>query len=532
MVVMVVVHSSSLSSQLLSISSLFLLFYIYIHSPFFKFQSTLLPRLLQKGRQRRLVSVEIHCITQNHHHPKKNHKKSHLDSSIRSIRSTTATTAPPLSTYEECIVRILYPHRQTKKKKKNQPKTTLHPPSPGDDDDDDDHDNDDDESIVTISPEFIDTAPSHNNPTENDGNDDDDDRSMYPGWRAKYRFPIRALVVKGTRRNTMTVEIVLGKKKEVREILFDSIPEMEQFANVVRQELVHDQTRTAHKMQVAMGTDAQHMLYHLSPAEQNVTWLVELVSAWDLPAADFASASSDPFIVVILDGVQVHKTDYISKTLDPIWTIATGSLFLLSNIQVPEQLFRSEGLLCIVYDFDKLGANDALGAVTIPPQTIYHATGERMEFPLGPPPGKIRHSTKNTTTTTSTTNYGTLAVRIRRATEYDIEFMNDCHKKQKGTIALPGMKQVIELDDRSTFHGGKGNIHSMLTRRSRIVKTNSSSGGQVGEREVNTCTYIVPICLFLGSVGTTTNKCFFRELYTCIRILVIVQSTSRTGSDT
>ena len=280
---------------------------------------------------------------------------------------------------------------------------------------------------------------------------------MYPGWRPKYCFPIRHLVIKGTRRTSVVVEITLGKKKEVREIVFDTVPMAEHFHTIITQEIQKDVERANSKMIVAMGTDVDKIM-HLKEYDLIVSFLVEIVSAWDIPVADFTS--SDPFVSCIFDGTEIHRTSHISKTLDPIWTVSTGSLFLLRDINIKDQLFRSDGLLCILYDFDKLGANDALGAITIPPKMIFDAKGERMEFPLGKPPVRCHHKIT-----------GNLAIRIRRASQYDIDFMDqlNCHSN-KGTISIPGMKGVIELDDHSHFKGGKGNIKSLLTKRSRMPK--------------------------------------------------------------
>jgi C2 domain len=384
----------------------------------------LLPRILQKGRQRRIVSIEIHRIT-----------------SIVTQHS-----------YEECLIRVLSPSKEGKRHRAA--KNTKHHQN-DEDDDHDDLDADDDESIYTVSPEFLDHGDTTGYSTAPTGTAKDD--PMYPGWRPKYCFQIRHLVIKGTRRNSVVVEITLGKKKEVREIVFESLAVAEHFHKIITQEIQKDVERSNSKMLVAMGTDVDKIL-HLKEEDLVVSFLFEIVSAWDIPVADFTS--SDPFVSCIFYGTEVHRTNHISKTLDPIWTVSTGSLFLLRNINIKEQLFRSDGMLCILYDYDKLGANDALGAVTIPPKTIFDAKGERMEFPLGTPPVKCHHKIT-----------GNLAIRIRRATQYDIDFMDQLHNhSNQGTITIPGMKGAIELDDHSHFKGGKGNIKSLLTKRSRMPK--------------------------------------------------------------
>ena len=69
-------------------------------------------------------------------------------------------------------------------------------------------------------------------------------------------------------------------------------------------------------------------------------------------------------------------------SLDPIWTVKTGSLFLLKL--TTEELFTSNGLICEVMDFDKFGGNDKLGLFTVPPKVLFESNGERLEYDLLP----------------------------------------------------------------------------------------------------------------------------------------------------
>jgi hypothetical protein len=133
--------------------------------------------------------------------------------------------------------------------------------------------------------------------------------------------------------------------------------------------------------------------------------------------------------------------------LDPIWTLKTGSLFLLSVDA--KELFLSEGLVCLVKDFDKLGAHETLGSITVPPKTIYNAKGERMEFKLESPPGKPVNFS------------GHLAIRCRRASDYDIKFMKSYAEN------MSEMKHEV---DHLAAKGGSGNIASYFRRQARISK--------------------------------------------------------------
>lgn len=74
-------------------------------------------------------------------------------------------------------------------------------------------------------------------------------------------------------------------------------------------------------------------------------------------------------------------------SLDPIWTVKTGSLFLLKL--TVEELFTSNGLICEAMDFDKFGGNDKLGLITIPPKVLFEAKGERLEYDLRPSKGSM-----------------------------------------------------------------------------------------------------------------------------------------------
>jgi Ca2+-dependent lipid-binding protein len=149
--------------------------------------------------------------------------------------------------------------------------------------------------------------------------------------------------------------------------------------------------------------------------------LIEIVSGWDLPVGDFVS--SDPFVICMLGRREVHRTKHVPQTLDPIWTIKNGSLFLLSVES--KELFIQEGLQLLVKDFDQFGGNEMLGLVKIPPEKLYNANGERMEFKLQPVPGKKEEDTP-----------GYLAIRCRRATDYDKKFMKG-YEESIDAVATP-----------------------------------------------------------------------------------------------
>lgn len=57
-----------------------------------------------------------------------------------------------------------------------------------------------------------------------------------------------------------------------------------------------------------------------------------------------------------------------------------------------EELFTSNGLICEVMDFDKFGANDKLGMISVPPKVLFEAKGERLEYDLFPVKGSMEPS--------------------------------------------------------------------------------------------------------------------------------------------
>lgn len=120
-------------------------------------------------------------------------------------------------------------------------------------------------------------------------------------------------------------------------------------------------------------------------------------------------------------------------SLEPIWTITKGSLFILTVDSL--DLFQKGGLTFFVEDANTFSKDDLLGLVKVAPATLYKANGERMEFKL---------NTK-----------GYLALRCRRATERDKEFMSEYKKSQQA---------IAHEDQPKSTHNG---LKSVLARKSK-----------------------------------------------------------------
>jgi hypothetical protein len=156
-----------------------------------------------------------------------------------------------------------------------------------------------------------------------------------------------------------------------------------------------------------------------------------------------------------------HTTSvYISlfHRLDPIWTIKTGSLFLLTVSM--NDLFLNDGLVLILHDFDKVGSDEILGAIKIRAKQIYEAKAERMEFKLGPAGSNTEEVS------------GHMAIRCRRASDQDIQFMEDL--KRASQLAVLGMKpKTLKIAEGIA---GVSNLRSIITKRTRIAKDGPNTG--------------------------------------------------------
>jgi hypothetical protein len=157
-------------------------------------QSNVVPRALLKRGRRRRISLEVHKVESAVGDTGKNQQHS----------------------YEECIVRILAPeskeeHRESLRRLKAKLKNQHH--------------EDDVSDEVSMSGHSVAVSTTT-------GHDDffygtNADLTTQDGWCVKYRFPVNALSIKGSRKRSLVVEIVLGRRRDVREIIFDSLEDAE-----------------------------------------------------------------------------------------------------------------------------------------------------------------------------------------------------------------------------------------------------------------------------------------------------------------
>jgi hypothetical protein len=220
-------------------------------------------------------------------------------------------------------------------------------------------------------------------------------------------------------------ELKLGISNEViiRDIKFDSEKERTSFDTVMHKlgTLEHERAQrrvTAYKS-IKKDTDRKpqdfslnlkgRALSMLDEGTETINLLVEIVSAIDIPVADIYS--SDAYVIVRMGGKEVHRTNFIPKSLDPIWTLGSGSLFLLQ--MTPEDFFScAGGMSFTVKDYDAVGGNETLGGVTLTLDELLQGTGQRHAYDIV---DKVLGEK----------NHGKLYLRFKEATPEDIEVSNE-----------------------------------------------------------------------------------------------------------
>mmetsp|Transcript_27011 Transcript_27011/g.40365 ORF Transcript_27011/g.40365 Transcript_27011/m.40365 type:complete len:776 (+) Transcript_27011:21-2348(+) len=144
-------------------------------------------------------------------------------------------------------------------------------------------------------------------------------------------------------------------------------------------------------------------------SKEDVNILIEIVSATELSPPK-PKAKPSPYVTIHYlsppssKTKPLHKTLRIKKTLNPIWTVKSKSLFLLSSLQ-KQDFERRKGLRFEIWR----GKDEyCFGRVDVGVEIVLGGKGERMEFPL------MKDGAEQG---------GILALRFRNATPKDILFM-------------------------------------------------------------------------------------------------------------
>jgi len=125
-----------------------------------------------------------------------------------------------------------------------------------------------------------------------------------------------------------------------------------------------------------------------NPDNSAIQILVEIVAAYNLPIADITT--SDPYVEVFDGTREIHATDVVHSTLNPVWTVKTKSLFVIKT-SIEKYFSGSNFVSFRVKDYDKIMQNDVLGTVDISKDKLLRAQGERQVFNIvGPSKGRNR----------------------------------------------------------------------------------------------------------------------------------------------
>ena len=119
---------------------------------------------------------------------------------------------------------------------------------------------------------------------------------------------------------------------------------------------------------------------------------------------------------MIVDGnKEWHRTSYIPTTLNPVWTLSTGSLCLIQTT-LAEFFESASHMIFDVKDYDSIGEHELLGSTVVSKKEILQSAGERHEYELH------QFAGKNNVMTTGNKK-PILALRFKIASDEDVKFM-------------------------------------------------------------------------------------------------------------
>ncbi|MGK3761764.1 MAG: hypothetical protein ACI8RD_014082, partial [Bacillariaceae sp.] len=381
-----------------------------------------IPRLLNKHSNRRRVSLEIHRVTPILLDAAANNGNGGGDGKDDNNNKKPGEQKTAHS-YHESVLRILDPaSRELSRQYKIEAIKKIHSKAGSSSSSDSlrqineairDHDenNDiDDDGSVSSSNTSIDENSRYYELADHGGKE-------YDGWKSKYSIPMYGIYIRGHKKKTVNILISFNDFKQEREIIFDTIDDTKLFIKEIDKQKRLENTRQDERLQSALGDEIK------LPKFETITLLFEIVSAYDIPIGDYTT--SDPYVIAYMGHQEIHRTKNLSKTLNPIWTLKTGSLFLLTVES--KRFFIEDGMKFVIKDHDKLGQHDVLGVVNLGPKILYNSTGQRIENKLQPPPNSKLKDVP-----------GILVIRCRRASQYDQKFMIDYEKKGEGMKGVSG----------------------------------------------------------------------------------------------
>mmetsp|Transcript_27422 Transcript_27422/g.41740 ORF Transcript_27422/g.41740 Transcript_27422/m.41740 type:complete len:868 (-) Transcript_27422:89-2692(-) len=149
----------------------------------------------------------------------------------------------------------------------------------------------------------------------------------------------------------------------------------------------------------------------MAPGSKRIQLVVEIMSCRDLLIGD-KNGWSDPYVKVKMGKKDLHRTDYITKTLNPVFSESTKSTFIL--VCTDKELLNEGGLLLKIKDWDLGASNDDLGTVVIPASEFLESPSqEGKEYPIKAPSGGTKY-------VPGATDGGFIKIRYRPATDSEL----------------------------------------------------------------------------------------------------------------
>lgn len=399
------------------------------------------PRLMSRHKHRRKCSLEIHRVTP-------------MGTEVEEDESEGGEPKERQThSYHECVVRIMVPSNAelNRKVKLDALKDMANNNTENSFDTftsvrqirfDETEFAHDDDSVNTTSSSSSTASTKYPQIDDYGGRD-------YEGWKPKYCLPMHGIYVRGNHKKTVTILISFNDFKQERDLIFDTTDDAQTFVKHIEKQKRLETVRQDDRLKYALGASFS------LPKFEKIDLLFEIVSAYDLPVGDYSS--SDPYVSAFLGHQEIHRTEYRPKTLNPVWTLKTGSLFLL-HVE-SRRFFIEEGVKFVVKDFDKMAKDEILGICRVGPKVFYHAKGERMEFKLTIP----RLENAGARDKPNEISTATLVLRCRRATAYDQKFMADFSKQESKNA-----KGV------SSYHGPEADTSVFKTLTTKVKKRDAN----------------------------------------------------------
>lgn len=207
-------------------------------------------------------------------------------------------------------------------------------------------------------------------------------------------YRVEDLAVLDQKRNVCEVQVGHGDEAKVYDVLFQSEHESMAFsaqfnqlrdlelARSKQQAQLYKEKQKAENETIRKGSKETNKKTRNSKNSLSVDLLVEIVSATNLPGSNSSFGfPRNPFVIVKMGGSEVHRTKALSNTPDPVWSLETGSLFLVQKN--PEEFFASTGGMTLLIRYaHTIATHKVIGQARVGLQQLLSMNGERERFDI------------------------------------------------------------------------------------------------------------------------------------------------------